>query len=142
MNILTKSGTNDWRGNLYGFFRNQRFDARNPLAPTKDLLTQAQYGASISGPLRRERTYCCSDSRPKTHVWPRVVEMCDPHFQDGLEMTLIERDEKIHAFTAQCSAERSRSEFAFGACTGVRNTCTPMAVTSLSSSLEKMLSRS
>ena len=57
VNILTRSGTNDWRGNLYGFFRNQRFDARNPLAPTKDLLTQAQYGATAGGPLRRDRTF-------------------------------------------------------------------------------------
>ena len=47
VNIITKSGTNAWRGSLYGFARNQRFDARNPLAPTKDLLTQVQYGASI-----------------------------------------------------------------------------------------------
>lgn len=57
VNIITQSGTNDWRGRLYGFFRNQRFDARNPLAPRKDLLTQAQYGTSISGPLRRNRTF-------------------------------------------------------------------------------------
>ena len=57
VNILTRSGTNDWRGNLYGFFRNQRLDARNPLAPTKDLLTQAQYGATTGGPLRRDRTF-------------------------------------------------------------------------------------
>src|SRR5689334_9157761 len=57
VNILTRSGTNDWRGNLYGFFRNQRFDARNPLAPTKDSLTQAQYGGTASGPLRHERTF-------------------------------------------------------------------------------------
>ncbi len=61
VNILTKSGTNDWRGGLYGFFRNQRFDARNPLAPTKDLLTQAQYGATIGGPLRSERTFIFSN---------------------------------------------------------------------------------
>ena len=57
VNILTHSGTNDWRGNVYGFFRNQRFDARNPLAPTKDLLTQAQYGGTVGGPLRHERTF-------------------------------------------------------------------------------------
>lgn len=61
VNILTKSGTNDWRGNLYGFFRNQRFDARNPLAPTKDLLTQGQYGATFGGPLRRDRTFFFSN---------------------------------------------------------------------------------
>jgi hypothetical protein len=57
INIITQSGTNDWRARLYGFFRNQRFDARNPLAPRKDLLTQAQYGASVGGPLRRDRTF-------------------------------------------------------------------------------------
>jgi len=57
VNILTRSGSNDWRGSLYGFIRNQRFDARNPLAPTKDLLTQAQYGGTISGPIRRDRTF-------------------------------------------------------------------------------------
>jgi hypothetical protein len=57
VNILTRSGANDWRGSLYGFIRNQRLDARNPLAPTKDLLTQAQYGGTISGPIRRDRTF-------------------------------------------------------------------------------------
>jgi hypothetical protein len=57
VNILTRSGTNEWRGDLYGFFRNQRLDARNPLAPTKDLLTQAQYGVTVGGPLRHERTF-------------------------------------------------------------------------------------
>jgi Carboxypeptidase regulatory-like domain len=31
VNIVTKSGTNEWRGNTYGFGRNQRFDAHNPL---------------------------------------------------------------------------------------------------------------
>lgn len=57
VNIITKSGTNDWHGVLYGFARNQRFDARNPLAPKKDLLTQAQYGLTFGGPLRRDRTF-------------------------------------------------------------------------------------
>ena len=57
VNILTRSGTNDWRGGLYGFIRNQRFDARNPLAPAKDPLTQGQYGGTIAGPLRRDRTF-------------------------------------------------------------------------------------
>jgi hypothetical protein len=57
VNIITRSGTNDWRGNLYGFGRNQRLDARNPLATTKDLLTQAQYGGTVGGPIKRNRTF-------------------------------------------------------------------------------------
>ncbi|HYP52984.1 MAG TPA: carboxypeptidase regulatory-like domain-containing protein, partial [Pyrinomonadaceae bacterium] len=57
VNIITQSGTNDFSGRVYGFLRNQRFDARNPLSPTKDPLTQAQYGASLGGPVRRDRTF-------------------------------------------------------------------------------------
>jgi hypothetical protein len=57
INIVTQSGTRDSHGHLYGFLRNQRFDARNPLAPRKDELTQAQYGLSLGGPLRRDRTF-------------------------------------------------------------------------------------
>lgn len=57
VNVITQSGTNDWHGRLYGFLRNQRLDARNPLAATKDPLTQAQYGATFGGPLQRERTF-------------------------------------------------------------------------------------
>jgi len=57
VNIVTQSGTNDYRGRIYGFLRNQRLDARNPLSPAKDPFTQAQYGASFGGPLRRDRTF-------------------------------------------------------------------------------------
>jgi hypothetical protein len=61
VNIVTQSGTNNYRGRLYGFLRNQRLDARNPLSPTKDPFTQAQYGASLGGPLRRDRTFFFSN---------------------------------------------------------------------------------
>jgi len=57
VNIITRSGSNDFTGRLYGFLRNQRFDARNPLAARKDPLTQGQYGASFGGPVRRDRTF-------------------------------------------------------------------------------------
>ncbi|HWT03611.1 MAG TPA: carboxypeptidase regulatory-like domain-containing protein [Pyrinomonadaceae bacterium] len=57
VNIITQTGTNNWRGRLYSFLRNQRLDARNPLATRKDLLTQTQYGASLGGPLKRDRTF-------------------------------------------------------------------------------------
>lgn len=61
VNILTQSGTNDWRGRAYGFLRNQRFDARNPVNPItnqgKDPLTQAQYGVSAGGPIVRDKTF-------------------------------------------------------------------------------------
>lgn len=57
VNIVTQSGTNNMHGRFYGFLRNQRLDARNPLAPAKDPLTQAQYGTSFGGPIARNRTF-------------------------------------------------------------------------------------
>ncbi|MDQ6700673.1 MAG: TonB-dependent receptor, partial [Acidobacteriota bacterium] len=57
VNILTKSGTNQFHGRLYDFTRNRRFDARNPLLTRKDPLTQTQYGASVGGPALRDRTF-------------------------------------------------------------------------------------
>ena len=73
VNIITKSGTNDWRGSLYGFARNQRFDARNPLAPGKDLLTQAQYGASIGGPIKQDRTFLFTNFEQTRRNYSAVV---------------------------------------------------------------------
>jgi hypothetical protein len=61
VNIVTRSGTNEHRGRVYGFLRNQRLDARNALAPAKDPFTQAQYGASFGGPVRRDRTFFFSN---------------------------------------------------------------------------------
>jgi hypothetical protein len=72
VNVVTKSGTNDWRGRLYGFLGNQKFNARNPLSSTKDPLTQTQYGASAGGPVRRDRTFLFTNFE-QTHLHNAVV---------------------------------------------------------------------
>jgi hypothetical protein len=57
VNVVTKSGTNALHGSVYNYFRNQRLNAANPLSNTKLPLTQAQYGASLGGPVVRNRTF-------------------------------------------------------------------------------------
>ena len=57
VNMVTKSGTNTLHGAAYGYFRNQRFNASNPLSHTKLPMTQSQYGASLGGPVVRDRTF-------------------------------------------------------------------------------------
>jgi hypothetical protein len=57
INAVTKSGTNNLHGDLYGYFRNQRFNAANSLAHLALPVTQAQYGASVGGPVVRDRTF-------------------------------------------------------------------------------------
>jgi hypothetical protein len=56
-NIVTKSGTNQFHGASYGFLRSQRLNAENALSRTKLPLTQGQYGTSLSGPLKKDRTF-------------------------------------------------------------------------------------
>jgi hypothetical protein len=57
INVVTQSGTNQARGRAYGFFRDDAFDARNPLAVQKDPLDQQQYGLSAGGPIVKDRTF-------------------------------------------------------------------------------------
>ena len=73
INIVTQSGTNGWRGGLYGFLRNQRFDASNPLAPQKDLLTQGQYGGTVGGPIRRDRTFLFTNFEQTRRNYSAVI---------------------------------------------------------------------
>ena len=48
-------------GSLYGFLRNKRLNAANALSHTKLPLTQGQYGASLGGPIVRDRTFFFSN---------------------------------------------------------------------------------
>jgi hypothetical protein len=57
ISMVTKSGTNALHGSVYGFLRNQRLNASNALSQSTLPLTQAQYGASLGGPVRRNRTF-------------------------------------------------------------------------------------
>ncbi len=78
INIVTKSGTNNVHGSVYGFFRDDSLDARDPFAfssalandptysnfnttstgdPIKNSLTRQQYGANIGFPIEKDKTF-------------------------------------------------------------------------------------
>src|SRR2546422_2287192 len=58
VNVVTKGGSNELRGNVFGFLRHKSFQARNPFAPVnKPPFTRAQYGATLGGPLRKDRLF-------------------------------------------------------------------------------------
>jgi hypothetical protein len=63
VDIVTRSGTNQFHGSAYEYFRNDIFDARNVLQTTgnKPELRQNQYGASIGGPILKDRTFFFGD---------------------------------------------------------------------------------
>ncbi|HEY7391976.1 MAG TPA: TonB-dependent receptor [Bryobacteraceae bacterium] len=75
INIVTKSGTNQVHGGLFGFFRNDAMDARDHFAysqaltpgspfsldalgtPVKDSLNREQFGGTLGGPIKRDKTF-------------------------------------------------------------------------------------
>src|ERR1700723_3511897 len=59
INIVTRSGTNQFHGSVYEYFRNDALDGRNFFQRTgnKPELRQNQYGASGGGPIFRDRTF-------------------------------------------------------------------------------------
>jgi len=71
VNIVTKSGTNETHGDLFGFLRDSGIQAQNPFSvkvvpneesgfeavPVKQSYTRVQAGATIGGPIQRDKTF-------------------------------------------------------------------------------------
>jgi Carboxypeptidase regulatory-like domain/TonB dependent receptor len=75
INIVSKSGSNKWHGSLFGFFRNDAMDARNPFAftqalqpggpfsldaqgsPIKDSLNRQQFGGNLGFPIKKDKSF-------------------------------------------------------------------------------------
>jgi len=59
IDIVTKSGTNDYHGSVYGYFRNSVFDARNFNDPTTGIppFRMGQYGMTLGGPIVKNKAF-------------------------------------------------------------------------------------
>jgi hypothetical protein len=61
VDVVTKSGTNQFRGALFEFFRNESLNAKRWAPPgttaSKDPLDRNQYGGALGGPIRRDKTF-------------------------------------------------------------------------------------
>ncbi len=58
VNIITRSGSNDFHGDVYGYLRNRNFQAVNPFSTTPDpAYTRVQAGVAFGGPIKKDKTY-------------------------------------------------------------------------------------
>ena len=55
--VVTKSGSNYLHGDVYDFFRNDAMDARNFFAAETEPLHRNQYGATVGGPIRKDKDF-------------------------------------------------------------------------------------
>src|SRR3990172_710955 len=56
-NAITKSGTNSLHGSVFEFLRNEKMDARNFFDREIPPFKRNQYGFSLGGPIRKDRTF-------------------------------------------------------------------------------------
>ena len=58
VNIITRSGSNDFHGDVFGFLRNRNFQAVNPFSTVPNpAYTRVQAGAAFGGPIKKDKTY-------------------------------------------------------------------------------------
>jgi Carboxypeptidase regulatory-like domain len=57
VNVITKSGTNNFHGNLYEYFRNTVLNAQGYFNTVKPQFNQNQFGGTFGGPIKKDRTF-------------------------------------------------------------------------------------
>lgn len=90
-NYVFKSGSNQFHGGVFEYFRNTDFDARGFFALTTPIEHQNEFGASISGPIRKNKLFFYGN-----YDGYRFVSATPPGFQSI--PTLAERNGNFSAF--------------------------------------------
>src|ERR1700733_4289887 len=57
VNVVTKSGTNQFHGDAFEFVRNGYFDARDFFAASTDTLKRNQFGGTIGAPIKKDKIF-------------------------------------------------------------------------------------
>ncbi|MFZ9361571.1 MAG: TonB-dependent receptor domain-containing protein, partial [Holophagaceae bacterium] len=57
LNVITKSGGNDYQGSAFYFGRRARFDSKLPISAANSSTSQNQYGFSVSGPIVKDQLF-------------------------------------------------------------------------------------
>src|SRR6202166_1684150 len=58
VNIITRSGSNQFHGDVYGYLRNRNFQAVNPFSTVSNpAYTRVQAGVAFGGPIKKDKTY-------------------------------------------------------------------------------------
>lgn len=78
INLSTKSGTNEFHGSAFEFFRNEVLNARNLFAPAtttnpkKSVFRRNQFGSVMGGPIKKDRTFFFADYQGTRQLIGRV----------------------------------------------------------------------
>jgi Carboxypeptidase regulatory-like domain len=61
VNVVTKSGANQFHGSAFEFLRNTALDAKNFFSPERNVFQQNQFGGTVGGPLVKSKAFFFAD---------------------------------------------------------------------------------
>ena len=61
INVITKSGTNQYHGNLFEFLRNTNLDGRGYFDPLRAAYHQNEFGGTVGGPIKHDKIFFFAD---------------------------------------------------------------------------------
>jgi hypothetical protein len=96
--VTTKSGSNDFHGSLFEFFRNTALDAKSFFATSAEKFNLNQFGGSLGGPIRKNKTFFFVDGEQKDQL-------------HGITFTGLLPSAAMHTSAAQPYADFSADPF-------------------------------
>jgi hypothetical protein len=111
VNTVTRSGSNDFHGTAYWFFRNQDFNARDPFAKINPAERRDQFGASVGGKIIKDRLFYFFNYEGTLRDFPLIANISAPgsslfNTAGQLIAPCPDPAASVKATTAQCDAAR------------------------------------
>ena len=94
VDIITKSGTNEFHGDVFEFIRNGDLNARDYFAPVQDTLKRNQFGGAVGGPIKKDQLFFFG-----TYQGTRITQS-----SAGVVQVVPTAAERTGNFGALCSA--------------------------------------
>lgn len=82
INVVTKSGTNSFHGDLFDFLRNTDFDAANYFGGGRGDFKQNQFGGTFGGPIKRDKVFFFGDYQGNRQILGQTQALPIPSLQD------------------------------------------------------------
>jgi Carboxypeptidase regulatory-like domain len=94
INVVTKSGTNNFHGNAFEFLRFPNLDSRNYFSPTRAALHRNQFGGTVGGPLVRNKIFFFADYQGTRQIRGQdsgIIPVLSPADRNGILSDLADQ---------------------------------------------------
>src|SRR5277367_2534423 len=78
VNVVTKSGTNQWHGEAHDYYRGSDFTVNDALGEPPNIATQNQFGGSVGFPIHKDRQFLFLATDAQLQNGPLVTQFCPP----------------------------------------------------------------